>query len=237
MTKVAHSIIRPLVSPEGDNALRLEFGATIDPKVNRCVHTFSNWVKRANLCGVLDVVPAYSVLTVYYDPLVTDYDRLAASLSAAGKRVSLAGTSSKIHTIPVLYGGECGVDLGAVATACSLTQQDVIDLHSGLTYLCYMIGFLPGFPYLGEVPQKIRVNRHPNPRLKVARGSVALAQAQTGIYPSDSPGGWNVIGRTPIAIYLPNNNPPCLIAPGDRVTFVPITSTEFERLRDCNESS
>lgn len=142
-----------------------------------------------------------------------------ASASYVGDGTDQAGA---LIEIPVAYGGEYGPDLETVAEARGLTVGEVIALHSGTEYLCYMIGFMPGFPYLGKLPDPLRTPRLSTPRTRVAAGSVAIADAQTGIYPRESPGGWNLLGRTAVRLFDPDADPPSLISPGDRVRFVPI---------------
>lgn len=216
----------PQIAPEGDCAVRVQFGEKIDPAINAKVHAFCRAVENAAIPGVVEWAPAYCVATVYYNPAVIAYERLRNSLAPLVSEAQPEAPAWIIE-IPVAYGGEWGQDLADVAGRCGMTENDVIALHSQAAYRCYMVGFMPGFPYLGEVPATIRVPRLATPRVRVPVGSVAIAEGQTGIYPQESPGGWNLIGRTPLALFDPASDPPALISPGDYVRFVPIDPDQF----------
>jgi inhibitor of KinA len=221
----------PRVLAAGDAALTIEFGSTIDPEINDRVMAFSRVVDRLFLSGVIDVVPTYRSVTVYVDPMRIDVVSLAECLKALAE--SLPPTTprrSRMMKIPVLYGGEHGPDLAAVAAFAGRSVEDVIALHVSVDYRVYMLGFSPGFPYMGRIPDEIAMPRLATPRAKVPAGSVGIAGSQTGIYPLESPGGWRLIGRTPLRLYDPSRPKPFLLEPEDRVRFVLVDQDEYARL-------
>jgi|SRR5690349_13107823 len=215
----------------GDAALTIEFGQEIDPAVNTRVIAFAETVRAQAWEGVLDVVPTFRSVTIHVDPLCVDLDTLTNWLLQLPKTAHHGMPSGKQHRIPVLYGGEGGPDLHDVAAFAKLSAADVISLHASVLYRVYMLGFSPGFPYLGLVPEPLAMPRLPTPRITVPAGSVGIAGTQTGIYPISTPGGWRLIGRTPIALYRPHSATPFLLNPGDLVRFEPIEQPEFDRLR------
>lgn len=203
----------------------MEFGAEIDPAVNDLVLAFADALAAQSLEGLVEVVPTFCSATVYFDPLIAEADALARRLlavaaSTAVKEIQRPG--AHLIEVPVRYGGECGPDLEALAGEAGLPVERVIALHASVEYRVYMLGFMPGFPYLGRVPDAIALPRLATPRQIVSAGSVGIAGSQTGIYPIDSPGGWRLIGLTPLRLYDPQRDPPFLFAPGDRVRFLPI---------------
>jgi len=215
----------------GDAALTIEFGQEIDPAVNERVIAFAETVCAQTWEGVLDVVPTYCSVTIHVDPLCVDLDTLTNWLIQLPKTAHHSMPSGKQHRIPVLYGGEGGPDLHDVAAFAKLSPADVIRLHASVLYRVYMLGFSPGFPYLGLVPEPLAMPRLSTPRITVPAGSVGIAGTQTGIYPISTPGGWRLIGRTPIALYRAHSATPFLLNPGDVVRFEPIEQPEFDRLR------
>ncbi|GAB6932115.1 5-oxoprolinase subunit PxpB [Calditerricola satsumensis] len=227
---------KPLILPLGDSAAIIRFGTAIDPVANRRAMALAEHLLRCPFPGLVEAVPAYASVTVHYNPCAvhvssaapTPYDavraRLSAVLAEVGEGIDAAPRTVEI---PVCYGGDHGPDLEAVAAACGLAPEEVVGLHAGTTYHVYAIGFAPGFPYLGTVPEPIRVPRRATPRAAVPAGSVGIAGAQTGIYPMETPGGWQIIGRTPIRLFQPDRDPPCLLRVGDRVRFRPITEEAF----------
>ena len=218
--------------PLGDAALTVEFGNEIDPTLNGKVIAFAETVRAQTWEGVLDVVPTYRSVTIHVDPLCLDLNTLTDRLLQLPPTVSHHSTSSGTHrTIPVLYGGEWGPDLEDVAAFAKMSVAEVIRLHASVLYRVYMLGFSPGFPYLGPVPEPLTMPRLATPRTTVPAGSVGIAGKQTGIYPTSTPGGWRLIGRTPVALYRPNGSKPFLLNPGDVVRFEPIGPQEFDRLR------
>ena len=215
----------------GDCALLVEYGEGIDPAVNEKVRSVTAFLKQNLPTGVEAVVPAYRSLSILYDPLVTQPARLAKILSALEAN-SLAGNpaEAKIVPIPVCYGGEFGPDIGIVAEHTGLREEEIIALHSSVDYRIYMIGFTPGFCYLGGLEDRLRTPRRKTPRANLPAGSVGLAESQTGVYPVDSPGGWQIIGRTPLRLFAPLRESPFLYEAGDRIRFVPVDKKDFDRL-------
>jgi len=219
--------------PFGDSALLIELGDTINLELNKKVLYLSEAIEKTEIAGVEEVVPTYRSLLVRYNPLKTTYEQLAFQIKDVERMLRSTNTKAKAKTVivPVVYGGEYGPDLTFVAQFHKLTEEEVIKLHSDRKYRVYMIGFVAGFPYLGEVPDEIATPRLETPRLKVPAGSVGIAEKQTGIYPCEAPGGWRIIGRTPLKLFNPNNQPPTLIKPGDNVKFKPISKEEFETIK------
>jgi len=218
--------------PVGDNALLVEFGSTVSLDVNRRVHVLDHVISKAKLKGVKECVPTYRSLLIYYDPSETSYEPLIFKIKDL--EAKLEGSSVFAHErvleVPVVYGNEYGPDLGYVSRYHGLHEEEVAQLHSGRDYTVYMIGFVAGFPYLGEVAGEIATPRLKTPRLRVLAGSVGIAEKQTGIYPCESPGGWQIIGRTPLRLFDIEKRPPALILPGDTVRFRPVEKEEFENL-------
>jgi KipI family sensor histidine kinase inhibitor len=223
----------PRYRPVGDRALLVEFEKKISLKVNARVHSLNQTLLQAKPYGVEETVPNYRSLLIYFDPLKTSYEHLIYILQdlQAENLSHYIRTQRRTVIIPVVYGDPYGPDLEYVAQHSNLTENEVIRIHSKKTYNVYMIGFLAGFPYLGEVAEEIATPRLKTPRLKVWAGSVGIADRQTGIYPCDSPGGWQILGWTPLAIFEPSRNPPALLNPGDRVQFESITQDDLETLR------
>jgi inhibitor of KinA len=217
------------VTPLGDAALLVAFRDGIDPAVNDRVLTFANGVRHQHVRGVRDIVPAYASCAVHFDPLGTDRNELEQAVHEAivGCVPITAGGGSAAVDIPVCYGGPFGPDLAAVARFGACTEREVIELHAGCSYRVFMIGFLPGFAYLGPVDTRIAVPRHDSVRALVPAGSVGIAGRQTGIYPINAPGGWQIIGRTPTPLFDAAADPPARLSPGDTVRFVPIDPAEY----------
>ena len=223
--------VTPRVIPLGDQGLTVEFGETIDIQTNELVLAFAAAVERVTIPGVMEVVPTYCSATIYFNLRRTDADAVTAHLRLLLDTVSPAINPARTtHRIPVCYGGEWGPDLVDVAEGAGLTPSDVLTLHASVLYHVYMVGFSPGFPYLGTVPDRIAAPRVPTPRKQVAAGSVGIAGSQTGIYPHASPGGWRIIGRTPIRLFDLTRPQPFLVAAGDQVQFFPINMEEFRNL-------
>jgi inhibitor of KinA len=217
--------------PLGDAALMVEFGNEIDSGLNERVITFAETVAAQRWHGVLDIVPAYCSVAIHVDPLCLDVDTLMERLQHLPHTTSQRrGSSGTHHTIHVLYGGEWGPDLEDVAAFANMSISEAIRLHASVVYRVYMLGFSPGFPYLGSLPAPLTMSRLATPRMSVPAGSVGIAGSQTGIYPTATPGGWRLIGRTPVALYRPNSSTPFLLSPGDMVRFEPIGPQEFDRL-------
>ncbi|HEX5110262.1 MAG TPA: 5-oxoprolinase subunit PxpB [Vicinamibacterales bacterium] len=207
----------------GDSALLLEFEPVISPSVNAMARGVAATLMQRQLAGVRDVVPTFRSVAVHFDPLAADVDAIRDALGSAVER-PLAERAAAPVEIPVMYGGADGPDLEAVAAFAGVSEAEVIARHSRADYRVYMLGFLPGFAYMGPVDSAIAMPRRSSPRLNVPAGSVGIAGAQTGVYPFASPGGWQIIGRTSATMFDPGRTPPSLLAPGDRVRFVPVSS-------------
>lgn len=220
--------------PCGDTALIIEFGDVIDSAVNRKVIALSEALANVNISGIEELVPTYRSLLVRYDPAKITYNQLIMQIQEFEKKLEItrADYGKRKLVVPVVYGGAYGPDLKFVAEYHGLTEKQVVKLHSGKEYRVYMIGFVAGFPYLGDVPDEIATPRLENPRLKVPAGSVGIAEKQTGIYPCEAPGGWRIIGRTPIKLFDPQWQPPALLKPGDLVKFKPISEEEFRKIEE-----
>lgn len=220
----------------GDSALLIEFGNTIDEATHNNVMKAYRCLKGAALPFVRDLVPSYASLTVAYDMSkvqkgITD-DTLFDAVTAAVQQVLAANASDtapagRTVQIPVCYAPAFAADLESLARSAELSPEEVIRLHTAPTYRVYAIGFLPGFAYMGTVDPRIAKGRKERPAPRIAAGSVGIAGAQTGIYPIDSPGGWNIIGRTPLQMFDPSSENPALLSPGDTITFYPISEDEF----------
>lgn len=218
----------PNIRFAGDGALLVELGEEIDRKINAKVQALAFALERQKFDGLLEVVPAYCSLMVYYDPLKTDLSALMECLIALGERLEgLPLPQRKVVEIPTVYGGVFGPDLPFVAEYHGLSEEEVIGLHVEPLYYVYMLGFTPGFAYLGDLPQKLATPRLRIPRSKVPAGSVGIGGNQTGIYPLESPGGWRIIGRTFISLFDPAKEPPTLLLPGDQVKFIRISELDF----------
>ena len=218
----------PRFLPLGDRALCIELGDSISEATNRRVHGLSRDIGRLGASGVLEVVPTYRSLVVYYDPLSISCADLTSRIGEMERTLGEGETvAPRLVEIPTLYGGEYGPDIGDVATHNEISEAEVIELHSGTDYLVYMMGFLPGFPYLGGMSERIATPRLVTPRAAIPAGSVAIAERQTGIYPVESPGGWRLIGRTPISLFDPGREPPVEIEPGDYLRFVAVAESEY----------
>jgi len=200
----------------------VEFTNKIDPKVNAMVHSLSALISNEKIEGIVETIPAYSSLTVLYDPKLLDFPAIVERLNELGDKCKEREKFSSPIKIPIIYGGKYGPDLQFVANYNRLSAEEVIKIHSSAEYLVYMIGFTPGFAYLGGMSKKIATPRLESPRKKVPAGSVGIGGDQTGIYPIESPGGWRIIGRTPLKLFDVEKDPPVLLKPGDKVRFIPI---------------
>ena len=213
--------MKPRIVPLGDSTALVQFGDEIDLKINQGVHTLANLVNTLSLDGVIETVPAYATLLVHYDPLILSFTQMKNHLRAKMAQMEENG-SRKLRRVevPVRYGGEMGPDLEAVASHCGLEVEDVVRIHSERTYTIFMMGFTPGFPYMGKLDDVLITPRLETPRTRVPAGTVAIAGSQTGIYSIDSPGGWQLIGWTPLKLFDPESESAFLFSPGDEVKFV-----------------
>jgi inhibitor of KinA len=219
------------IVPAGDSVLVVEFEERIDLAVNARAIACAEAIQAAAIAGVRDVVPTYRSVAVYFDPLRTDGDALVQRMSHDAEHAAAPEASIEPAVrIPVCYGGDLGPDLPAVAAFAGITEDDVVSVHSGAMYRVFMLGFVPGFAYLGLVDARIAMPRHATPRVRVPAGSVGIAGVQTGIYPTETPGGWQLIGRTPARPFDPARAEPFLMKAGDAVRFDPIGRSEFDRL-------
>jgi len=216
--------------PLGDTALTVEFAESIDRDTNAQVLMLDARITHAELDGVIEAVPTFRSLTVHYDPSITSAMDLQAEIEELSSTKAAVQTRERTWRIPVCYEGSCAPDLAEVAERLDLTINEVIEYHSSVRYFVYMIGFLPGLPYLGELPAEIDLPRRQHPRVRVPPGSVAIAAGLTTIYPYESPGGWHLLGRTPIPLFSLDLEPPSLLAPGDTVQFEPVSHSHHDRL-------
>ena len=225
--------------PLGDAAVVLEFGPGISPATHRAIAAFNAYLARQPFAGLRETVPAFTTLTVYYDPWLLSnngrhqpYERAAEILRQrlAAAPAAEAAAATAVVEIPVCYGGAFGPDLAYVAQHAGLAPDQVVALHSGPDYLVHMIGFAPGFPYLGGLDARLATPRRPQPRALVPAGAVGIAGPQTGVYSLPTPGGWQLIGRTPRRLFDVARAEPSLLRAGQKVRFVPIAAAEFTQL-------
>jgi inhibitor of KinA len=218
------------IASAGDAALVLELPPRIDPAINNRATAVAHTLRSRWGSILRDVVVGYCTVTVYFDPLRIDARWLESELEgAAAQTVDAGDVPGAVIDVPVCYDDELGPDLADVAAFGGCSAEEAIALHAGNTYRVYVVGFIPGFAYLAEVDQRIAMPRRPTPRTAVPAGSVAIAGGQTGVYPAVTPGGWNIIGRTPLRPYDPSRSDPLLFHPGDSVRFVRISRAEFDR--------
>jgi len=221
--------------PCGDTALVVEFGDRIDRGLSDRVLGLDARLRAARLPGVVESVPTFRSLMVHYDPLRTDTEALTAAIRALLAGELASGRARRLWRVPVCYEGELAPDLAEVAERTGLTSDRVVALHTEARYHVYMIGFLPGYPYMGDLAPALVLPRRSDPRTRVPPGSVSIATTMTAIYPVESPGGWHLIGTTPIKIFDHELSPPALLAPGDAVEFERIDRKAFARIREASE--
>lgn len=225
------------ILPQGDRCLIVSFGDQIDAAVGTTCLAAANKLRDAQLVGVTDVVPSFVAVAVHYRPGASGgptYAQLAERIGELlSEGIAADALGGREVDIPVCYGGEHGPDLAEVAEAAGLTPEGVIQLHSQPRSMVFMLGFAPGHAYLGVHDEKLNIPRRASPRTAVPRGAVAVANRQTVIYPNRLPGGWNIIGATPLNMFDPAREPAALLQPGDSVRFVPISPEEFDRIREA----
>jgi len=220
----------PRIRPAGDRALFIEFGTEITPQINLRVQEFFHRANSYKISGIGEMVPSYCSVLVYYDPFLLSFSATAAwaeEFLISGP--SQNHRSAPIKEVPVLYGGEYGPDLSFVARHNQTSEEEVIRLHAGKDYLVYVVGFSPGFAAMGIVPSRVQAPRLASPRTKVPAGSVGIGGLQTGIYAVESPGGWQLIGRTPLKLFNLERNPPSFFQAGDYARFYPIDEKEYKK--------
>ncbi|MFB5664330.1 5-oxoprolinase subunit PxpB [Alteribacillus sp. HJP-4] len=221
----------------GDQAIRVVFGDKIHESISNEIRKFCYKLEQAHLPEVIEWVPSFTAVTIYFDPIKTDAQSImqsAQEIMTSSNDISLPKAS--VCEIPVFYGGEYGPDLRKVAENNKLTEEDVINIHTSRAYLVYMIGFTPGFPYLGGMDESIACPRLDTPRKLVKAGSVGIAGSQTGMYSLDSPGGWNIIGRSPVELFHKKRTPPALLQQGNYVRFYPIDEKTYRDIREKSEN-
>ena len=221
----------PQIKITGDTSVAVVFGNEISIDINTRIRAFDEALAEEQIDGVYETVPTYCSLTVHYAPEKIRFEELKERLEAL---LAVSHKAQKLNTIvmeiPVVYGGEYGPDLETVAAHNGMSPEDVVRIHSGAEYLIYMLGFTPGFSYMGGMDESIATPRLKTPRVLIPAGSVGIAGKQTGIYPIDSPGGWQLIGRTPVKLYDAHRDTPILLDAGLHVKFIPIDEAEYKRI-------
>jgi inhibitor of KinA len=221
----------PVLRLVGDRGVLVEYGDGISPEINHKVRVMALALDREKPAGIIEVIPTYRSMLIIYDPAVVGLagiNEALVNLERGLDRIEIP--DPRTVEIPVLYGGGFGPDIDFVARHNHLTVPDVIRIHSSQTYQIYMIGFTPGFPFLGGLPEKLHTPRLETPRPLVPAGSVGIANNQTGVYPVDSPGGWRLIGRTPVTLFHPSKKDPFLYRAGDGIRFIAISNEEYDRM-------
>ncbi|WP_257348346.1 5-oxoprolinase subunit PxpB [Pseudalkalibacillus decolorationis] len=227
------------IIPTGDAAITLHFGSKIEKITNDRIQAFSSLLLQQNYQWLIEVVPAYTTTTIYYDPTkLIDHGEAPFSYirktlqQLASQKHEESITDARTVEIPVCYGGDYGPDLDYVATHNNLSREEVIERHIAGDYHVYMLGFSPGFPYIGGLNETIATPRKTTPATRITEGSVGIAGNQTGIYPNESPGGWQIIGRTPLKLFRTQQEPPTLLQAGDQIRFREISEQEFKTLKE-----
>ena len=220
----------------GDRALVVEFGDRIDRALSNEVLRLDASVRSSRLSGLVETVPTFRSLMVHYDPVATTFADLERAITSLLDRQPGPRAASTLWRVPVCYENSFAPDLGEVANRTGLAPSEVVARHSSTSYHVYMLGFLPGFPYLGDLPRELELPRRADPRLRVPAGSVSIATTLTAIYPYESPGGWHLIGATPVRLFDPARSRPALLEPGDEVQFQPIDPASFASIRKAVDS-
>jgi inhibitor of KinA len=218
------------VLPAGDTALIVEFGEAIDRRVNQRVLALANSLNAANIAGIVETVPTFRSLMVYYEPLVLSAAALTATIDELIKTLRSTGVTGRAWRLPVCYDARLAPDLDDVAARGALSPAQLVERHSAVTYHVYMLGFLPGQAYMGDLPAELNLPRREIPRPRIPAGSLAIAMTMTCIFPLETPCGWHLIGRSPIPLWETKRGVGALLAPGDRVTFAPVSYREYENL-------
>lgn len=217
----------------GDSALNMEFGNSINEEINKRIRAMTYAIEKNKIDGIIETVPTYRSLMIHYNPLIIGYDDLVCLLKELEKNIDdIELPQPQVIEIPTLYGGEYGPDIENVANCNNITVDEVIKIHTSKKYLIYMLGFTPGFAYLGGMDERIATPRLSSPRKSIPAGSVGIAGGQTGIYPIASPGGWQLIGTTPLDLFDPDREIPILLKAGDYIVFKSIDENEFTKIKD-----
>ncbi len=220
------------ISPEGDRALVADFGNIIDEKINDEVNSLASMITAQKISGVSELLPTYRSLVVFYDPLVLTYGELRAQLEKMDPDEASADVSTReVLEVPCCYEEEFAPDLKGLSDLSGLSTDEIIKIHSGITYKIYMLGFLPGFVYLGGLDKRIAAPRLDSPRTSIPARSVGIGGSQTGVYPIASPGGWRLIGSTPLEFYDPSRQDPILCHAGEYIHFSPVSKAEYTDIR------
>ncbi|MET0277157.1 MAG: 5-oxoprolinase subunit PxpB [Pseudorhodoplanes sp.] len=220
------------LQPAGDTALIVEFGDRIDRDINDAVLALARELEAAQLDGVIEIAPTFRSLAIYYEPLHLRYSDLSQAIERIMARPGKSAAAGRRWRLPVCYDTSLAPDLESVAAATGLSPRQVVELHSAETYHVYMLGFLPGQAYLGDLPRKLALPRHPTPRPKIAAGSLAIAMTMTCIFPLETPCGWHLIGASPIPLWRIGRDPQPLLQPGDKVRFDPVSLGEYEHWKN-----
>jgi inhibitor of KinA len=220
----------------GERSLVVEFGDRVDRALSERVLRLDAIIRSNPPLGIVETVPTFRSLAIYYDPLLTSRGDLQRAIGPLLDRGDSPRGGARLWRVPVCYEGEFAPDLAEVARLTGTTPSEVIALHSGTRFHVYMLGFLPGFPYMGDLPSPLELPRRANPRLRVPAGSISIATSLTAIYPYESPGGWHLIGATPIRLFDPEHAEPALLAPGDAVRFQPIDAAAYASIRRAVEN-
>ena len=220
----------------GDRALVVEFGDHIDRALSEEVLRLAASLRADELLGIVETVPTFRSLMVHYDPLVTSRAELEGAIASLLDREPGPRGAATVWRVPVCYEDEFAPDLAEVARLSGLAPDEVVRLHSSVRYHVYMLGFLPGFPYLGDLPAELSLPRRADPRVRVPPGSIAIATSLSAIYPYESPGGWHLIGTTPLRLFDLDHPKPALLAPGDAVLFQAVDRTHYDRIRHAVEN-
>ena len=232
---MANDISYPRILPTGDRALTVEFGNSIDEKINARLMGFIRGLSQERIKGIEEFVPSFRSVLIHYNPAVLSYDKMSRIVKqAADKPVTEETHKKRIVTVPVCYDERYGPDIKDVAEHAGLSVEEVISIHTSTPYLVYMLGFQPGFPYLGGLDKRICCPRLTTPRVRLEAGSVGIGGEQTGLYPMESPGGWRIIGVTPVRCYNPDKEKPIPYMAGDHIRFKSITREEFDELRETD---
>ena len=228
----------PIIESTSDCFISVRFRDEIKIEINNKVHNLFKLLSNDSTIGIQDLIPSYNTILIQYNPAELSVSHLNQLIEKHLSGLSNAGSQKTVIDIPVLYGNKYGRDLDYVAEHNNLTTDKVIEIHSNPKYLVYMLGFTPGFPYLGGMDESISTPRLTTPRTIIPSGSVGIADKQTGIYPSESPGGWRIIGKTPLILFNYKQDPPSFIMPGDLIHFVPLESMkEYESISELVRSN